>query len=105
MCEQHKRQSQRQQDDRRGSAAARGYGAKWRAYRAGFLRGHPLCIVCQQIGRIERAVVVDHIIPHRGDADLFWSASNHQPMCKPCHDRKTATEDGGFGRAPSTPEE
>nr|WP_292832122.1 HNH endonuclease signature motif containing protein [Mesorhizobium sp.] len=29
---------------------------------------------------------------------LFWDRSNWQPLCKPCHDRKTATSDGGFGR-------
>jgi 5-methylcytosine-specific restriction protein A len=28
---------------------------------------------------------------------LFWNETNWQPLCKECHDRKTATEDGGFG--------
>lgn len=41
------------------------------------------------------AVVVDHIIPHRGDFDfLFWeSTSNWQPLCKSCHDEKTGSVD------------
>lgn len=43
------------------------------------------------------ASVVDHIIPHKGNDDLFWDMSNHQALCKKCHDIKTATEDGGFG--------
>ena len=47
---------------------------------------------------IVRATVVDHIIPHKGDQKLFWDTRNWQPLCKPCHDKKTATEDGGFGR-------
>ena len=42
--------------------------------------------------------VVDHVIPHRGDMKLFWDPENHRAMAKRCHDRKTATEDGGFGR-------
>lgn len=45
------------------------------------------------------ANVVDHIKPHRGDKVLFWDSANWQPLCKECHDRKTATEDGGFGRS------
>jgi 5-methylcytosine-specific restriction enzyme A len=44
------------------------------------------------------AHVVDHIVPHRGDPALFWDESNWQAMAKVCHDRKTATSDGGFGR-------
>lgn len=43
------------------------------------------------------ASVVDHVIPHRGDKALFWDSDNWQPLCKPCHDRKTAAQDGGFG--------
>lgn len=31
--------------------------------------------------------------PHRGDQKLFWDESNWQALCKPCHDRKTWTED------------
>jgi len=54
---------------------------------------------CQQRGKLTPATVVDHITPHRGDWDLFWDSSNWQPLCKPDHDHKTATEDGGFGRS------
>ncbi len=44
------------------------------------------------------ATVVDHIVPHKGDQQLFWDTRNWQSMSKPCHDKKTAKEDGGFGR-------
>jgi 5-methylcytosine-specific restriction protein A len=47
---------------------------------------------------VEPAAVVDHITPHGGDEALFWDRDNWQPLCKPCHDAKTAREDGGFGR-------
>jgi 5-methylcytosine-specific restriction protein A len=43
------------------------------------------------------AIVVDHIIPHKGNYKLFWDKSNWQSLCKSCHDKKTAREDGAFG--------
>ena len=39
--------------------------------------------------------MVDHIIPHKGDKQLFWDESNWQPMCETHHNIKTATEDRG----------
>ncbi len=47
---------------------------------------------------IVAAVLVDHIQPHKGDMTLFWRVDNWQPLCKECHDRKTALYDGGWGR-------
>ena len=58
-----------------------------------FLQSHPLCAVCMKQGRYTKTTVVDHIIPHRGDPKLFWDRSNWQSLCKPCHDKKTLTED------------
>jgi 5-methylcytosine-specific restriction enzyme A len=75
----------------RGSAAQRGYGHKWRQYRIGYLRSHPLCRSCESKGRLTSATIVDHIKDHRGDVRLFWDPNNHQPMCKRCHDAKTAS--------------
>lgn len=70
---------------------------RWRAARAIFLKQHPLCAECQDEGRIEAATVVDHVIPHKGDRRLFWDRTNWAACCKTHHDRKTATQDGGFG--------
>lgn len=95
-CDEHRRQV----EQRRGSAHERGYTSAWAKARAAWLRAHPLCVMCQQRGSIEPATVVDHIVPHRGDMALFWDSRNWQSLCKPDHDRKTATEDGGFGRTP-----
>ena len=75
------------------SASGRGYGSAWRKARKQFLHTHPLCVECQKEGRYVKATVVDHVVPHRGDADLFWDRSNWQPLCKQCHDRKTMTVD------------
>lgn len=73
------------------------YGSEWRKIRAVFLKANPLCVECFSKGFITPANVVDHIKPHKGNKNLFWDESNYQALCKPCHDRKTATEDGGFG--------
>jgi len=96
-CEKHKRDRQRAQDQRRGSAASRGYDGRWRQYRETFLREHPLCVECLKSDKVVAASVVDHIKPHKGDKRLFWDMKNHQPLCKRCHDVKTAKFDSGFG--------
>ncbi len=63
-----------------------------------WLTNNPLCVECERQGLTTPATEVDHIVPHRGDKVLFWDHDNWQALCKPCHDVKTATEDGGFGR-------
>jgi len=73
------------------------YWGRWRRASAHYLEGHPFCVRCEEAGLVTPATVTDHAIPHRGDDRLFWNAANWQPLCKLCHDRKTATEDGGFG--------
>jgi 5-methylcytosine-specific restriction protein A len=97
-CEKHPpRVDKRHVDQRRGTTSERGYGWAWQKARAAFLSSHPLCAEHERQGRVVAASVVDHRIPHRGDQRLFWDRSNWQPLCKSCHDTKTASEDGGFG--------
>ncbi|MDE1714925.1 HNH endonuclease signature motif containing protein (plasmid) [Chromobacterium amazonense] len=110
--EQRQQEAAKQADLRRGSRHERGYSNAWirasRAYRA----RHPFCVACQQRdGRLVTAEHVDHIQPPRyreamesGDPARmaeakrrFWDSSNWQSLCRPCHSRKTAREDGGFG--------
>lgn len=100
FCPGCKPEGVREYDRRRGSARSRGYDSKWEKGRKRYLRAHPFCECkeCRAEGRTRAATVVDHIIPHRGDKKLFWDENNWQAMSKPCHDRKTAKEDGGFGR-------
>lgn len=85
-------------DIQRGNSAERGYDAKWRKYRIVYLTKNPFCIKCLEKGFHTLATVVDHIVPHKGNMMLFWNPNNHQSLCKRCHDTKTATEDGGFGK-------
>ncbi|MBP2028861.1 5-methylcytosine-specific restriction protein A [Acetoanaerobium pronyense] len=75
--------------DDRPSAAARGYDSRWRKARLRFLKVHPFCVTCKAEGKLIKATVVDHVVPHRGDELLFWDESNWQALCKRCHDRKT----------------
>jgi 5-methylcytosine-specific restriction protein A len=96
-CAAHKRVVQKEAESRRESSTRRGYGYRWQKAREGYLRNHPLCANHEKQGQLVKATVVDHITPHKGDKDLFWDSNNWQPLCKPCHDEKTAREDGAFG--------
>ena len=91
-CPAHRKADYRRQDECRGSAAERGYDARWQRESRRYLRLHPLCVQCLEHGRTEPSTVVDHIIPHRGDKQLFWDETNWQALCKTDHDRKTAGE-------------
>jgi 5-methylcytosine-specific restriction enzyme A len=113
-CVKHVALYRKQSDDRRGNANDRGYTRRWQKARETYLSSHPLCECddCKAQGLVIPSIIVDHKIPHRlkealdsGDAaaiaraqDLFWDRDNWQAMSKRCHDRKTAREDGGFGR-------
>lgn len=79
----------------RAKTAARGYGGKWQRERLVFLREHPLCVMCQEQGRVTVATVVDHIIPHKGDPKLMWDRSNWQPLCATHHNRDKQSQDKG----------
>lgn len=70
----------------RESAARRGYNARWQKARATYLSQHPLCADHMRRGQIVPATVVDHIVPHKGDQQLFWDRNNWQALCKTCHD-------------------
>jgi 5-methylcytosine-specific restriction protein A len=75
----------------RPSSNERGYDMTWRRYSELYRLENPWCVECLKQGRTMRAEVVDHVIPHRGDRDLFWDTGNHQGLCKRHHDRKTAS--------------
>ena len=81
----------------RGTTTERGYGHQWQKARIVFLHKHPICKLCADKGRVCKAEAVDHIIPHKGDRQLFWDRENWMALCIGCHNRKTAKEDGGFG--------
>jgi len=68
---------------------------RWQHLRNAYLATHPICECEDNCGGV--ATVVDHRRPHLGDDALMYAWDNLRSMTKPCHDRKTATRDGGFG--------
>lgn len=73
------------------------YDGRWERASKRFRRRHPLCARCATLGRVSPAEVVDHVVPHRGDAGKFWDQDNWQPLCARCHNLLTAACDGAFG--------
>ncbi len=68
----------------------------WYNIRKLVLARDPVCRMCNR----NPSVIVDHVLPHKGSWSLFLDLKNLQGLCKEDHDKKTAKEDGGFGRVP-----
>lgn len=59
----------------------------WRNMSKHQLTVQPLCVMCASEGKIVPAKIADHIKPHYGDSNLFFT--NHlQSLCKYHHDSK-----------------
>lgn len=69
---------------------------EWRNPKIGIkharLAMEPSCRECAKADIVTAATEVDHIIPHRGDMDLFISIENTQSLCRRHHSMKTARE-------------
>jgi 5-methylcytosine-specific restriction protein A len=59
--------------------------ARWLKIRQRQLREHPLCKYCAETSVVEPATICDHVEPHHGDLNKFWSGP-FQSLCKRCHD-------------------
>jgi 5-methylcytosine-specific restriction protein A len=59
-------------------------GGRWAKVSKGHLAHEPFCRACKKAGRTVKAVLVDHIVPHRGDMKLFWDPNNRQSLCSTC---------------------
>ncbi len=69
------------------------YGRRWQKQAKAFLEAHPFCIDClKEEMDLGLATEVDHEIPHKGNAELFWDSNNWRPRCKRHHSMKTAKE-------------
>jgi 5-methylcytosine-specific restriction protein A len=63
------------------------YGqGRWKRLRRLQMAKHPLCCMCEEAGRVEPAVLVDHIKPAKDNIELFFDMSNLQSLCRLCHD-------------------
>ena len=60
--------------------------ARWLRLRREQLQSELLCRFCLIVGRETAATVCDHVVPHRGDVDAFWSGP-FQSLCVGCHNR------------------
>ncbi|GIW48990.1 MAG: HNH endonuclease [Caloramator sp.] len=97
-CEKHEKEIEREYNRNNRTYKYLYNTARWKRLRIKFLKEHPLCEECKRNGVVTLAEVVDHIIPHKGNKELFWDEENLQALCKECHDSKTAKEDGRWGR-------
>jgi 5-methylcytosine-specific restriction protein A len=87
-CGSQRRGSDKALDDRRGTAAQRGYDATWHKLRRMQLSREPLCRDCSQEHHVTLASEVHHIIAKRnGGEDSF---NNLMSLCKTHHSRRTA---------------
>lgn len=100
-CERHRHIAATEDRDRkadldrsRGTAAQRGYDATWRRLRLTVLAEEPLCRLCRAAGKLTPAAEVDHVVPIAERPDLRLDRENLRPLCKPCHSRVTATQQG-----------
>ena len=75
----------------RPPAAVRGYDRDWQCVRAAVLDEEPLCRHCREAGRVTAAVLVDHIRA-LSDGGARLDRANLQPLCVPCHARKSAAD-------------
>src|SRR5450432_1855172 len=120
-CPEHKRQTRRQHDERRGTSAERGYDADHRRLRVlCFIRDEWRCVDCgwepnlvrdfRQFGlgpppaeqvlaelrerfrQAERHLHADHQIPITVRPDLRLDLDNLRTRCNTCHNAKTMRE-------------
>ena len=75
------------------SNGEKAYSHKWQKQRAHFLAKNPLCVYCNDFGRVTEANVVDHKTPHRMDYELFWNQENWQSLCTEHHQSSKQQEE------------
>lgn len=88
-------------DRDRGTFRERGYTSTWDRRAADFKRRYPYCGMrpgnrkpvmshCVEQGRQTPAYQVDHVVPHRGNQQLFWDEQgNWQSLCRSCGSAKS----------------
>jgi 5-methylcytosine-specific restriction protein A len=72
---------------------------RWQQLRQMQLAVEPLCRFCKARGITTAATVCDHITPHRGDVELFWSGP-FQSLCENCHNVDKARQERGLEPKP-----
>lgn len=107
-CKRH----QRQQEQRRGSAASRGYDWRWTQFSRRWLARWPLCGMradgqlhaensrCVRAGIVTQAQCTNHIDGHSraDDRETFMNADRLESLCLACNSLQAIEREGGFGR-------
>lgn len=81
-------------EDKRPSAAERGYTAKWQRFAKFFLMAHPVCAICGA-----PATCVDHkdmpadVMKEVYGGAFDYDESHYQALCNSCNARKGKTQD------------
>ncbi|MEN0049034.1 MAG: HNH endonuclease signature motif containing protein [Bacteroidota bacterium] len=68
---------------------------RWRKLRKLVIEAQPLCKVCEYIGEVVAAQVVDHVVPIN-EGGATWNEENLCPMCHKHHNRKSGYETRGM---------
>jgi 5-methylcytosine-specific restriction enzyme A len=97
FCPEHTAKNNRETERARPSSYERLYTHRWHVASKMFLHRHPMCEECLRHGKITPSYCTDHIVPHKGDLELFWNEDNWEALCKSCNSTKAAKEEGGFG--------
>jgi AAA domain-containing protein/HNH endonuclease len=75
------------------------YGRRWRKIRRQHLAQNPLCATCLAQGKVIPAAIVDHVTPHHGDVNAYWTGPL-QSLCELCHkSTKAEVERNGYHTA------
>jgi 5-methylcytosine-specific restriction enzyme A len=70
---------------------------RWFKIRSVQLNAQPLCVKCKDEDRLTAATICDHVTPHRGNVEAFWSGP-FQSLCASCHSSTKQREEVGSRR-------
>lgn len=106
---QTERERKQKLDKRRLSSSQRGYDADWQRVRDAVIIERGLrCEACHRLGVLRKrdatrsmpVLEVDHIVSVAERPDLRLEPSNLRVLCRPCHSRRTARDQGFARRGP-----
>ena len=85
-CEAHaKQEAKRYNRSDRDPESNKRYGRTWKQIRAAFLSANPLCVMCQNDGRLTPATLAHHKVKLSDGGTNDWD--NMVALCQECHSR------------------